>query len=304
MDDFDICVNSMFPMNVLTADFALPKVQICYEPFAFFYDMRFLINFKWYHRIFFRMVRHLYMYRDKHSLHKMDKVLTVNETNIPKFQAVYNMRPNVVYVALDTEMYHRAGQDDILAIRQQHPGQPILFHSTDLTGIKGSFKLLDVIAILKERYPKIKLLFTVYVNNPDGTQNFLQRIAELGLQNNCEFLGCLPKEQLPLYYSAVDFVCQPSLNQPGNWPLKEGLLCGTPIIGGVESEEVDEMVNGVRINVEAREEAAAKLDTLFQSQASLKVDFSELVEKYSLDACLGRFNRILEECCADYSRRV
>ena len=38
MADFDICVNSMFPMNVLTADFAMPRVQMCYEPFAFFYD--------------------------------------------------------------------------------------------------------------------------------------------------------------------------------------------------------------------------------------------------------------------------
>jgi len=158
-----------------------------------------------------------------------------------------------------------------------------------------------VIAILKEKYPAIKLLFTVYVDNRPATRKFLQRIAELGLDDNCEFLGCLPKKQLPLYYSAADFVCQPSLNQPANWPLKEALLCGTPIIGGVESEEVKEMVNGIRIDVNAREKAAEKLDGLFQSQGSLNVDFRELVDNYSFDGCLGKLASVLEDCIADYS---
>lgn len=297
LQDYDFIINSMFPMNWLVCDFKLPKIQICYEPFAFFYDKGFLQNFRLHHRLFFRAMKLLYAGTDKAAVEKMDQVITVNKTNIPKLFEEYGITASPVYAGIDTDMYKRAGEQEIEELRKKHPGFPLLFHSTDLTGIKGSYPLLDVIAELRNTCPEVKLLFTVYVNDPVGTEKFLKRISELNLRGNVEFLGCLPKEKLPLYYSAVDFVCQPSINQPANWPLKESLLCGTPIIAGIESEEVREFINGCRIEVRNTNAAVVKLLSLFQQRNQLNLDESiaELLKDYSRKSCVALLDRIIKD---------
>ncbi|MHB9138369.1 MAG: glycosyltransferase family 4 protein [Victivallaceae bacterium] len=295
--DYDFIINSMFPMNWLVCDFKLPKLQICYEPFAFFYDKGFLQNFKFHHRMFFRVMKLLYSGKDKAAVRKMDKVLTINKTNVPKLFEEYGINVTPLYAGIDTELYKRAPASDVAELRKKHSGFPLLFHSTDLTGIKGSYPLLEVINELRGSYPEVKLLFTVYVNDPVGTEKFLKRISELGLQKNVEFLGCLPKEKLPLYYSAVDFVCQPSINQPANWPLKESLLCGTPIIAGIESEEVKDFVNGCQIEVRNKNASAVKLCDLMarRSELNLEESVTELLRDFSRNSCVAQLNRMIEE---------
>lgn len=295
--EFDCVVNSLFPMNVLVADFKVPKVQMCYEPFAFFYDPSFLINFTVPQQLFFRLMKFLYERADKYAVAKMDRILTVNKTNLPKIAAIYGRAATPVYAGIDPMVYQRASSDGIAKVREQHPGAPLLFHSTDLTGIKGTYPLLEIIKCLLSAHPAIKLLVTVYLDLPDGVARLEKRIMEMGLGSNVEYLGCLPREQLPLYYSAVDFVCQPSLNQPANWPLKEALLCGTPIIGGAESEEVDGR-NGVKINVSATEQSVENLNELFsRDRSSLIIDMQGLTREYSIETCLAQFNEIVVSVC-------
>jgi len=272
-------------------------VQVCYEPFAFFYDPGFLRNFTKAQQLFFRVMKVLYEGADKAAVAKMDRILTVNKTNLPKIQAIYGRSATPVYAGIDPRIYHRAAASDIERVRDRHPGNPLLFHSTDLTGIKGTYPLLETVRRLLPDVPGIKLLVTVYLDLPDGIARLKRKIRDMGLETNVEYLGCLPKEQLPLYYSAVDFVCQPSLNQPANWPLKEAMLCNTPIIGGVESEEVDEK-NGVRLDVSNPVQAAAILKTLFvRDRSSFSIDVEALKREYSIDACLTQFNKAVESVC-------
>ena len=292
---YELIINSMFPMSWLVCDFPLPKVQICYEPYAFFHDKAFLRNFRIHHRIFFRLMALLYRSEDRAAARKMDRLLTVNATNIEKLRHEYGVTATAVYAGIDLSLYRRAAATEIDALRARFPGFPLLFHSTDLTGIKGSYPLLELIAELRESWPDIRLLVTIYVDDAAGTRTFLRKIRELGLQQHVEFLGCLPKEQLQLYYSAVDFVCQPSINQPASWPLKESIICGTPIIGGVESEEVKEYVNGVRIDVRNRQESIRKLGRLFEQRESLSVDASaeEYRREFSRERSVDRLNDII-----------
>lgn len=291
--DFDRLINSLFPMNVLVAEFKVPKVQMCYEPFAFFYDSGFLKNFTVPQQFFFRIMRMLYERDDKDAVSKMDRVLTLNKTNLPKIMDVYGRSATAIYAGIDPTIYYRAPAEEIAKIREKHKGGPILFHSTDLTGIKGTFPLLEVIRFLVPKFPSIKLLVTVYVDVPNAINRLKKRIQELGLESNIEYLGCLPKEQLPLYYSSMDFVCQPSLNQPANWPLKEAMLCGTPIIGGEESEEVNEF-NGAKINVSDTSQSVAILTKLFSSDRSrFFINIDDLKRQYSIDSCIALFNEML-----------
>jgi glycosyltransferase involved in cell wall biosynthesis len=297
LQDYDCIISSMFPMSWLVCDTKLPKIQICFEPFAFFYDKGFLQNFGLHHRLFFRMMKLLYVNADKAALRKMDKVITINQTNIPKLLQEYGVAATPVYAGIDTDMYKRSPENEIADVRKKHSGFPLLFHSTDLTGIKGSYPLLEVIAELRHTYPEIKLLFTVYVNDLVGTEKFLKHISELGLGNHVEFLGCLPKKELPLYYSAVDFVCQPSINQPANWPLKESLLCGTPIIAGTESEEVRDWINGCRVEIRDTKAAVVKLLSLFRRRNELDLtdSIAELHKCYARKSCVALLDRIIND---------
>lgn len=295
--EFACVVNSLFPMNLLVAGFNVPKVQMCYEPFAFFYDPGFLKNFTVPQQLFFRVMKVLYERADKSAVAKMGRILTVNKTNLPKIEAIYGRSATAVYAGIDSKVYHRAAPEEIARIREQHLGAPLLFHSTDLTGIKGTYPLLETIKQLLPDHPAIKLLVTVYLDLPDGIARLKKRIDEMGLQANVEYLGCLPKEQLPLYYSAVDFVCQPSLNQPANWPLKEAMLCGTPIIGGIESEEVDGS-NGTRIDVSDPVRSTETLKALFaRDRSSFIIDVEELNRQYSIESCLAKFNDMVMSVC-------
>ncbi len=294
---FDCIISSLFPMNVLIADFDVPKVQMCYEPFAFFYDAEFLKTFTVPQQLFFKLMKMFYEKGDKVAAAKMDQILTVNKTNLPKIEAIYGRSAIPVYAGIDPRSHPRASSDEIAGIRAKHPGSPLLFHSTDLTGIKGTYPLLKTIKLLLPDFPNLKLLVTVYLDLPGGIARLRKRIMKTGLADHVEYLGCLPKEQLPLYYCAVDFVCQPSLNQPASWPLKEAMLCGTPIIGGAESEEVDGK-NGVSINVADPEQSAIVLRNLFtRGRSWFSIDIEELKATYSIDVCLGQFNSVLESVC-------
>jgi glycosyltransferase involved in cell wall biosynthesis len=295
--EFDCIVNTLFPMNMLVSKFKLPKVQMCYEPFAFFYDPDFLKHFTLPQQIFFRLMKALYERSDKTAVAMMEQLLTVNKTNLSKIERIYCRKATPVYAGIDPNVYKRAAPDAIELIRKKHPGQPLLFHSTDLTGIKGTYPLLEIIKRILPTYPTIKLLITVYIDRQDGINRLKKRIKVLGLDLNVAYLGCLPREQLPIYYSAVDFVCQPSLNQPANWPLKEAMLCETPIIGGSESEEVDDR-NGVKIDVCAIDQSVKLLDKLFaRDRASFFVDTEILTQQYSIEACLTQFNDVLVSVC-------
>lgn len=137
--EFDCVVNSLFPMNVLVAPFKVPKVQMCYEPFAFFYDPGYLKNFTLPQQLFFRAMKLLYERADKAAVAKMQKVLTVNKTNLPKIEAIYGRSATPVYAGIDPKVYRRADEEQIARLRKKHPGEPLLFHSTDLTGIKGTY---------------------------------------------------------------------------------------------------------------------------------------------------------------------
>ncbi len=295
--EFDCIVNSLFPMNVLVAHFKVPKVQMCYEPFAFFYDSGFLKNFTVPQQLFFRAMKVFYERSDKVAVAKMEEILTVNKTNLPKIEAIYGRLATPVYAGIDPQVYHRADEKEIDQLRKKHPGEPLLFHSTDLTGIKGTYPLLETIKRLLPKFPRIKLLVTVYLDLPDGIARLQKRIKEMGLERHIEYLGCLPKEDLPLYYSTVDFVCQPSLNQPANWPLKEAMLCGTPIIGGAESEEVDGR-NGAKVDVSDPARAATILKELFvRDRSAFEIDAEGLKREYSIETCLAQFNDVVKKAC-------
>ncbi len=294
---YDMAITSMFPMNWVIESLQIPKIQVCYEPFAFFYDSRFKSSLRIHERLFFALTSVLYARFDRRSTRSIDRAVTVNETNVAKIKATYGVEARVVYAGVETSKFSKSRSHEVAALRARYSSEPLLLHSTDLSGTKGTVPLLSIFKRLLATFPRARLLITVYVQNAARLRELEQRIVKLGLDASVEILGCLPREALPLYYNAVDIVCQPSLDQPASWPLRESLMCGTSIVGGMQSEEVVEGVNGCRIDVTDVDGSVARLEELLRTYASLEpiVSGNKIKEAFSRDRSAAAFQGILYE---------
>ena len=191
---YDIAITSMFPMNWIIERLRIPKVQICYEPFAFFYDQRFRSSLRAHERLFFAFAAKLYARFDRRSTRSIDRTITVNETNVAKIVATYGVDAHVVYAGVETSKFSKIRSDDVLAIRSHHGTHPLLFHSTDLSGTKGTIPFLSIFKRLLATFPSARLLITVYVQNAARLRELRQRIAKMDLDDSVEILGCLPEK--------------------------------------------------------------------------------------------------------------
>lgn len=266
----DVVVSSMFPMNLLAGAAGKRHVQICFEPFAFFHDEECLAALTAPQRAFFRAMKLRWARADREAVRAADRVVTVNASNVERFRQVYGVEPAVVYLGYDSGFWRRPPADVCAAWRARWGEGPLLFHSTDLSGIKGTFELLAVVEQLARAVPSIKLLVTVYVDNPSGRAHFDAEVRERRLGRNVAVLGRVSRDELPTIYGAVDAVVQPG-NQPANGALREALLCETPIIGGPASEEVIDERNGVRIDARRAEGAAERVRWLLAHRTTLDV---------------------------------
>jgi len=84
-----------------------------------------------------------------------------------------------------------------------------------------------------------------------GPDSLLKRVGFAGSETDrVRFLGPVPNNVLPLYYSAADVLAVPSLHEAFPKVVLEGMACETPVIatnvGGIP-EVVSEGVNGLLV---------------------------------------------------------
>ncbi|ALB42025.1 group 1 glycosyl transferase [Anabaena sp. WA102] len=106
--------------------------------------------------------------------------------------------------------------------------RPILFTSRRLVHRMGIDKLLQAVAMIKSGIPDVWLA----IAGRGHIQALLQQQArELGLENNVQFLGFLPENDLPVAYQAADLTVMPSQSFEGfGLAIVESLACGTPVL--------------------------------------------------------------------------
>lgn len=134
---------------------------------------------------------------------------------------------------------------------------------------KGIDTVLRALPALARRVPR--LMYLVAGTGPDRPR--LERLARtLGVADRVRFLGQIPNEQLPQYYSAADVFVMPAREAP---PDVEGFglvfleanACGTPVIGARSGGIPDAIQHGTTgllvppSDAEALADAAARLLT-------------------------------------------
>jgi glycosyltransferase involved in cell wall biosynthesis len=250
-------------------------------------------------------MKRLYGSADRAAIRSASRVITINASNVGRFSAIYGIEPQVIYWGYDSGFWRRAPEPAIREWRARWGPGPLLLHSTDLSGIKGSFELLSVVEQLALTLTDVKLLVTVYLDNEAARAHFDAEIRSRALGGHVEVLGRVDRDALPLAYSAVDAVVQPG-TQPANGALREALLCETPIVGGTASEEVEEGVNGVRVDVRDPRGAAARVEWLLSHRSALDLDIRgrrKIEAQFPLTSSIRDFRDVLA-AAADTSRQT
>ena len=99
--------------------------------------------------------------------------------------------------------------------------------------IKGLDTLVNAIPAVKN--PKARFVFVGGDLDEDGEpvgplREIVEATQALGVRDRCLFVGSLPQDQLPTYYSASDIVVVPSRYESFGLVAVEAMASGTPVI--------------------------------------------------------------------------
>lgn len=227
-------ISSMFPANVLANSISFRTAQLCYEPFAFFYDENFIKGFNRFEKIFISIISFFYKTLDKKSVQRNRITFTISQSNKQWIKDSYGINSKVVYEGVDLNFFKKTTN---LIISQKYKNKHIIFHSTDYTQIKGTSFLIKALPKVLKIIPNLKLIISETLPESLAKMDILNLVKKLGLTKNINFVGFLPYEQLPAYLSLADVVVQPSIRQSMNLTVKEAMACETPIITSLEGYE-------------------------------------------------------------------
>jgi glycosyltransferase involved in cell wall biosynthesis len=254
----------MFPMNWLAARAPAPTVQLCYEPFAHFYDYDMINSMSFAHRTARNLLRRLYGRYDQAGVRRAAAVLTLSARNAAWIEEIYGRTDAAVtYEGVDTAFFHPTAAPDLAA---RYKGRKLIMHSTDFSPIKGTEYLIRALPAIVAAVPETKLLITSTMSGT-GKQNAERLAQNLGVAGNIEYLGFLASDDVPKFYTLADVVIQPSVNQTMSLSVKEAMACETPVIRSADTtEEVIDGVSGYLVDPRDAELLAQRTITILKDE--------------------------------------
>ncbi|MEZ4463131.1 MAG: glycosyltransferase family 4 protein, partial [bacterium] len=110
------------------------------------------------------------------------------------------------------------------------PGDPVLLFVGQPFRYKGIHELLEAVAALTPRFPRVRLLLVG--SAPGGAEAIVrERVAALGLGAHVQLAGPRPRAELPGLMRAADVVVLPSYTEGSPRVLIEAMACARPIVG-------------------------------------------------------------------------
>jgi len=247
-------VSSFFPMHfaaVIAAGRAdIRHVHLCFEPFPFFHDREVIGMYPAWKRVLLAYLRVAYRGLDAHGVRRADRLLTLNQATAAAIERVYGVTgAEPTYAGVDTQFFRPYSDDELADLRARHGDGPIVIHSTDYSPIKRTDLALQAFAAAgSPNGTSPRLLVTSTREDPRAQRELADLAQSLSVAERVEFLGFLPYEDLPRYYSLADVLLQTGTAAGSgattmSLPVKEALACGTAV---VRSEATDEdVVDGV-----------------------------------------------------------
>jgi glycosyltransferase involved in cell wall biosynthesis len=292
-----IIISSMFPMNIIASKFTNKHVQIIYEPFAFFFDDEFITSFGKNKVIFFKIMKYFYSHIDIVATKSSNSILALSNYEKNRIRKIYGVEAAVIYEGIDIDFFKPR---DTSYLSQKYSDVFPIMHSTGFDTFKGTDLVINSLPLLKECIPNFKLFITYTRENKKKLYYYKNFIKKNKLDLNVEFLGLLPYNKLPEYYSFSKFYLEPGKNRSMSLSNKEALACGIPVIRGNDSsEEVIDGFNGFLVNPKSVDELVGKIMIYFQDKQKYEYikgnTRKSITDKFTWEKVVGKIINSIEE---------
>ena len=298
IDDEDILISSMFPMNVIAHKMKNKHIQIIYEPFSFFYSHNIWKDFSIFHHLFFKITFLFFRRYDIEATQGADCTLTLSQYEKNNIHKIYNLDAHIVYEGVNTDFFKPR---DSIYFHSKYPNCFPIMHSTGFDSYKGTDLVIDSLPEIKKRIPNFKIFITYTRENKKTLKKYKIFISNHNLDKNVVFLGLIPYEQLPILYSFADIYLEPGIGRSMSLSNKEAMSCGTPVIAGQDaSEEINSGYNGFLINPSSKKELVDKICIIYDSINNSNNSYSEnalnsINEKFTWKAVGGKICHQIED---------
>lgn len=244
--NYDVVISSMFPMNIVSNSLNLPHLQICFQPFAFFWDPLMIKKLPISKKLFLYFLRTKFGKLDIDATKQSHKILTINNGSKKSILQIYHQDSTPTFMGVDV---HEIVD---LEVRKKYVGKKIILHSTDWTPLKKTSWLIQQFHLIQKKYPDVVLLITEPKIDPILKKMELEKIKKDAIEN-IEFLGTVPSDVLPQYYALADMVVYPGFGSGITTSLfvLECMAYETPaIVSNDASEDVESGKTGLVFNTD------------------------------------------------------
>jgi len=214
-------------------------------------------------------------------LHQADAVVGVSHFTANTYLRLANLAPDRVFavhnavdgVVFRPEPTHRAAMRQRLGLPAD---VPVIGCVARLMRWKGQGTLLEAFVLVRKTIPSAQLVLAGLSadSSPDGDGTYrdylVRRIGALGLEECVKLPGFLPQSDMPSFYSALDVVAHPSIEEPFGLAVVEAMACLRPVVaigGGGILEIIRDEENGLLVPAEQPEAMANAITRLFGNPA-------------------------------------
>ena len=191
----------------------------------------------------------------------MDKIIAISENTKNDLINLYRIAPErikVIYVAAD-EVYRPMENPERTAhIRQKYtlPDRFILFVGV----IEPRKNIVRLIKAYNQIKGKIQQKLIIVGKKGWLYEDVFKTVDRLSLNQDVNFLGYVPKEDLAFLYTACDLFIYPSLYEGFGLPPLEAMACGAPVISS-NTSSLPEVVGdaGILVTPTSTEELSAAM---------------------------------------------
>jgi glycosyltransferase involved in cell wall biosynthesis len=277
--DAGAIVSTFFPMHWAAVAagrrWGIRHAHLCFEPFPFFHDPEVKAMYPAPKRALLAYLAAVYGGIDRKGVLGADRLLTLNRASAASVERVYGRSDATpTYAGVDTDFFHPYSDEEVADLRARHGDGPLAIHSTDFSPIKRTDLALRAFAAAQDSLSNgsSKLLVTSTREDRSGLAQMLGLARSLGIGDQVEFLGFVPYEDLPRYYSVADVLVQTgTASGTGattmSLPVKEALACGTAVVrADATDEDVEDGVSGYLVDPANSEATGAKLAALLSDR--------------------------------------
>ena len=227
------------------------------------------------------------------------------------YQKIKEITSRITFVPLwvDTREFTRVGEVTTGNLRKElgiAKDVKILLFVGRLHPEKGLDTLLEALKMMKNRNILLLIVYSISEYKED-----YQALAEqLGISNRIRFVGYIPHDELPKYYSVADAYVLPSIREEWSNTIMEAMACETPVIAtnvGGNRYQITEGKTGFLVPPHDPWKLAQKIEFVLETPNLVRQTTKEAVneiKKYDKDSIGDLYANVVKNLLRSYGSKA